>query len=219
RATATATPRTASSNSRALAEAVLEGCRCHRAPPRAQRGKGGPQAQRTTAPKSERWHAHLANPGATLQRAAVRRAAVPGGGRADTGVRRDGLHQSRPWRPVHVGRLPGGGFLSSHGQLLCRRGPGAAGFAVVWTGAGGGGIAPPLRARPPQPSAGNLRRDPVPERRREDRVGCGTPHYGNAGAAVGFGAADGGPALSRLPLRHHRCGLSRGGPALPPFPT
>src|SRR5262245_48334612 len=108
---------------------------------------------RTTRPKSERRHVHLASSRTTLQRAAAWRAVVPGGGRADAGVRRDGLHQSRPWRSVHAWRLPGGGVLSFDRQLLRCRGPGTGGFAAVWTAAGGGGIAPPLRARAPQPSA------------------------------------------------------------------
>ena len=95
-------------------------------------------------------------------------------------------------------------FYRLTGQLLRRRGAGAAGVAAVRAGAGGAGLSPPLRARPPGAGARHLRRHPVPQPGRETGLGCGAAQHADPRPSVGIGAADGWAALSRLSLRHHR---------------
>ena len=97
-------------------------------------------------------------------------------------------------------------FYRLTGNFFAAVAAGAAGLAAVRAAAGGAGLPPPLRARPPGAGAGDLRRDPVPEPGREAGVGRGAAQHGRARPAVGLRAADGWPALSRLPLRHHRRG-------------
>ncbi|CAA9242628.1 MAG: High-affinity branched-chain amino acid transport system permease protein LivH, partial [uncultured Acetobacteraceae bacterium] len=134
------------------------------------------------------------------ERAAIRRAAVLGGGWLDAGVRGDGLHQPRARRAVHAGRLSRRDLRRLGGRVLVGLAARAADDARHRPRPGVVGVPPPLRPRPPEPGAGDLRRDPSLEPGRAGDLGHSAVADAAAGGALGRHRADARPSVPGLPL-------------------
>src|SRR5256885_14718042 len=143
------------------------------------------------------------------QRAAVRRDAVPDGGRAHAGLRDHEPRQPRARLALHGRRLPGHRGLQPNRLVPGRGGVRARGHAGH-RHAGGGDRAPhPLRARSPGPGPRHLRPDPLLQRGRGHRLGArGAVHRGAARAVRPPPGAAGHP-VPRLPRGHHPGGPGR----------
>src|SRR5256712_308420 len=143
------------------------------------------------------------------QRAAVRRDAVPDGGRAHAGLRDHEPRQPRARLALHGRRLPGHRGLQPNRLVPGRGGVRARGHAGH-RHAGGGDRAPhPLRARSPGPGPRHLRPDPLLQRGGGHRLGArGAVHRGAARAVRPPPGAAGHP-VPRLPRGHHPGGPGR----------
>src|SRR5882672_7894411 len=139
---------------------------------------------------------------AVAERPAVRRHAVPDGGRADAGVRHHESGQPGARLAVHGRRLPRRRGHAVDRQLSARRGVGPRWDPGRRHGGGSDRPAHALRARPPRPGARDLRPDPVLQ--RADRHRLGTRAALLLAAALAAGTHQ---ALRRL----HLPGVPRGG--------
>src|SRR6266850_2052042 len=139
---------------------------------------------------------------AVAERPAVRRHAVPDGGRADAGVRHHESGQPGARLAVHGRRLPRRRGYAVDRQLSARRGAGPRWDPGRRHGGGSDRPAHALRARPSRPGARDLRPDPVLQ--RADRHRLGTRAALLLAAALAAGTHQ---ALRRL----HLPGVPRGG--------
>src|SRR6267378_978541 len=145
---------------------------------------------------------------AAAERPAVRRHAVPDGGRAHAGVRHHESRQPGARLALYGRRLPRRRGHPVDRQLSARRGVGPRWDPGRRHGGGSDRPAHALRARPPRPGARDLRPDPVLQ--RADRHRLGTRAALLLAAALAAGTHQ---ALRRLDLPGVPGGGHRGRPA------